>query len=366
MRWLLSLLFVGCASTPPATGECGPKAVVFVATDYQSTEVGTIERGRSPTVFSGTELGGDPVLATSAGRTFLVARDRDTVFELDRCGHGIATFSTDMHGESKTDPQDLVVLPDGSLLLPRYLVPTAIVLDPHGAPRKTVDLSSYDQDGNPNMAAAANVTIDGKPKALLVIGRLDDSVVPPRATKTGELVVVDAATLAIEGVIDLGARNPFGQAWTDSAGAVWLAAAGDFASSADADAGIVRFDPKTKTAAIVVAETTLGGSTSQIAISADGVCGVAIVADASSINRTWLVTFDPRTGTLGKTVMGPTPGYDLRGLSWLADDSAILVGDRSHRSGLGYPVHVMTRAGTCELSPAEDIMLALPAVAFGR
>ncbi len=367
---LLSFWFLGaivaCSSTPITSGDCPADATLVVLTDYSSSGVGTFERGgATPALFFGAQLGGDPVLARSGGRSFFVARDRSTLFELNRCGRGVATISTKMAGDpAQVDPQDVAVLPDGSLLVPRWLVPSALVIDAHGAPRKTIDFSSFDVDGNPNMSAATMTTLDGKPKALVVLERLDDTTSPPRATRTGVLAIVDATTLEVQGSIDLGARNPFGHVIPQETGVLWFAAVGDFSSATDAQAGIVRFDPKTRDAKIVVAEAALGGSVVDLAFTRDGTCAVALLADASAVNRTWLVTFDPNSGAIGKTVMGPTTGFDLSGMAWLSDGSFV-VGDRRQRPGMGYPLHVMTRSGVCELTAAEDIMMPMPPGAFG-
>ncbi len=364
MRSVCCLLLLGCGTAPAASRDCPADAIVVVTTDYRSTQVGWITPSGGSGLFAGTELGGDPALALSAGRTFLIARDHDTVFELDRCGHGTSAFFVDRAGESNTNPHDLAVLPSGALFVSRYSSLSAIVLSPSGAPLSTIDLSPFDPIGIPNMDSVTSATLDGKPKALVVVARLDDSPPIPRATKTGLLVIVDATTLQVEGAIDLGARNPFGAAWPTSSGALWFAAPGDFDVVGETEAGVVRFDPLTRTASIIVSEITLGGSVSQVAISPDGACGAAIVADASSVNHTWLTTFDAKTGALGKTALGPTPGYDLRGLSFTS--AGVLVGDRSHRVGSGYPVHVMSRASECELHLDHDVLLTLPAIAFGR
>ncbi len=363
-RVLVGVLVLGCGSAPVASGDCPSDAIVVVTTDYQSTQVGWLTLAGQSRLLSGSQLGGDPALAMSVGRAFLLARDRDALFELDRCGRGTSTISTDRAGESTTDPQDLAVLPSGALFVSRYLSPSAISLSPAGAP-SVVDLSSFDPDGHPNAGAVMSAILDGRSKALVVVGRLDDTATPyPRATKTGLLVIVDATTLQVEGSIDLGARNPFGAAWPTSSGSLWFAAPGDFSVSGESEAGVVRFDPVTRTASIIVSEVTLGGSVAQVAISPDGACGVAIVADASSVNRTWLTTFDAKTGALGATALGPTPGYDLRGLSFTS--TAVLVGDRGHSVGSGYPVHVMSRASGCGLRLDHDVLLSLPAIAFGR
>ena len=90
---------------------------------------------------------------------------------------------------------------------------------------------------------------------------------------------------------------------------------------------------------------------SQVAVN-EG-CGAAIVTDATSKNRTALVTFDLATGTPSSTfvkpLFGPTEGFDLWALAW--NGETLFLGDR-RRGDTGYPIHRFTRSGAgCALKP---------------
>jgi hypothetical protein len=330
--------------------------------DYQSSGVGTFTlNGNPPGLFFGSQLGGDPALASSNGRQFFAARDTGTIFELDRCGRGTKSFSPIQSGDPSVDPQDVAVLPDGSLLIPRFLVSSAIVLDPSGSARATIDLAALDPDGHPDMSAATTVSMGGRTKALVVLERLDHHTTPPLAKRTALLAVIDAMSLAVETSIDLGVRNPFGLVFRQDDSTVWLAAAGNFSAANEPDAGVVRFDASTRTATLVIPEGTLGGSPVEVAI--EGQCGAVIIADATPVNRTSVVLFDAQTGTVVGTAIPPTAGFDLLALAW-ANPTTLVVGDRRQVAGSGFPVHVLTRSGSCEVTPMEDLFLPLPAIAF--
>ena len=72
------------ADPPRAPSACAADAVTVVATDYQSSGVGTISlSGAPPQLLFGSELGGDPALSISGGRAFFLAREgAGAIFEL--------------------------------------------------------------------------------------------------------------------------------------------------------------------------------------------------------------------------------------------------------------------------------------------
>src|SRR5262249_46564123 len=154
--------------------------------------------------------------------------------------------------------------------------------------------------------------------------------------QASQMLRIDVATRAVEAAIDLAGRDPFGS-MSESGGVLYLAEPGSFDAADEMLAGIERFDTKTGTTAILVAEKDLGGSVSEVAV-ADG-CGAAIIAGPQKdVNPTTLVSFDPTTGKItGAAVLGPTTGYDIQGLAWR--DGTLYAGDRRQSAG-GYRVHV--------------------------
>jgi hypothetical protein len=371
-RWALvaAIALAACGSpadapapAPAPTGACGSTDALWAASDYSSSAVGALALTGSITAASGAvDLGSDPVLAASRGRAFFVARDEDLVFELDpRCGTPLRRWSVHQPSPSggSSNPQDVAVASDGSLWVPLYNVPRIVVLDRAGDVSRTIDLSPYDGDGNPNASAIAIVDTPGGEKAFVALERLNDADAY-KSEQPSWMLRVDVNSAAVEGHVQLGGRNPFGMFVDD--GVLWLAEPGNFDDAAETDAGIERFDTTTSTTALLVRETDLGGSVAEVTVSSG--CGAAIVAGPThNVNPTSLVTFDPATGAVPTpAARSPlaTPGFQLQGLVWSA--GALLVGDR-RRAGSGFPVHAFDGGGGCALQPRGDtIFLPLPAV----
>jgi len=340
------------------TGACASDAL-WVASDYSSSAVGSLALGGSVSSTVGrVDLGADPVLATSRGRAFLVARDLDAVFELDpACGAPTARF--DVHAGSQqgtADPTDVGVASDGSLWVPLYRAAALAIVSPGGGLATTLDLSSYDGDGNPDASAIAIVDTPAGEKAFVALQRLDPY---PTSTQESWMLRVDVATRTVEGHAVLAGRNPF--TMTAAGTVLWLAEPGNFDDAAEPLAGVERFDTATSTGALVVHEADLGGSVAEVAVGAS--CAAAIVADpTTNVNATSLVAFDPSSGAVATPASASslsTPGFDLEGLAWLS--GALAVGDR-RRAGSGYPVHVLD-AKACALTPRADaVFLPLPPV----
>lgn len=348
------VLAAGCGSDDASTpaGHCGGVELVVAASDYASSVLcgaPTCELGPTTT---GVDLGTDPQLTASHGRAFYLARDTDAIYEVDAtCGHATARYSLfdarKVAGRT-ANPHDVAVAPDGALFVVLYNTASiAIVKD--GRIDGTIDLSSYDTDGNPQADAIRIVDVAGVAKAFVTLERLDDAD-RLRSKQPSQMLRIDVATRQVEAVVELAGRNPFNP-MAETAGRLYLAEPGNFDDAAEATAGIEAFDTATSTTKLLVAESALGGSVSEIAVT-DG-CGVAIVAGpAPNTNPTAVVTFDPTTGVVtarSAPLLGPTPGYDLQGLAWRGD--TLYVGDRRPTAGR-YPVHVFERRGAgCDLAP---------------
>jgi len=176
------------------------------------------------------------------------------------------------------------------------------------------------------------------------------------------------ATAKVEAEIPLVGRNPFGMVQDGSI--LWLSEPGEssgggFASTTDTLGGIERFDTSTSTTALLVHEADLGGSVTEVAVS--GSCAGAIVADATLVNATSLVTFDPATGAVIASAShspyattGSSGGFYLQGTVWVGGN--LYVGDR-RRAGNGFPLHGFQASGACGLTLQPDtIFLPLPPV----
>lgn len=354
MRWrtciLGALCCVACSSSSATDGvsECtaAPELIV-AASDYSQS--GSVVCGAPCCTRSAgaADLGDDPALALSNGRAFYLSRTGvagDVLFELDPRTGRPTTKIVGLHDlappGNTANPHDAAAAADGTIFVPLYTVPRLAFLK-DGAVTGSLDLSSYDPDGNPQ-ADAIRIVGD---KAYLTLERLDDGAALA-STRPSQMLRIDVATRAVEATIELEGRNPFG-AMAELGSALYLAEPGNFNSAGDERAGIERFDTATSTTRLLVRETALGGSVAEVAVT-DG-CGVAIVAGPEDgVNPTRVVTFDPTTGAVLGTIFGPTPGYDLQGLAWRG--TTLYLGDRRTAADGTWPVHVFERGAGCALA----------------
>ena len=365
-----------CGTTAPAAQSqtsCDDVQVLVAASNLTSSEVcGAPNHCELGQLTTGANLGTDPQLAMSNGRTFFINRvgtPGDLIFELDpKCGRPIAD-GISVHGNAVADvnPHDVAAAPDGSLFVVLYNVPRIDVIRGK-AVESTIDLSSYDDDGNPQAESIQIVDVGGVPKAFVALERLDDNDPVNRLSskRPSWMLRIDVATKKVEDTIVLAGRNPFNP-MAVAGGALFLAEPGNFDALGEPAAGIERFDTSTSTTQLLVKEQDLGGSVAEIAVT-DG-CGAAIVAGPqTNVNPTSLVTFDPSSGKVltsaAAPIFGPTPGYDLQALAWRGD--SLYVGDRRPGAS-GYPIHVFEREpSTCILHEVvgREIVLPLQAVAL--
>jgi hypothetical protein len=364
---LAAAIAISCGSTassssPPEGGACASDAL-WVASDYSSSAVGSLvlSSGAITATTGRVDLGADPALAVSRGSAFYVVRDQDAVFGIDPvCGTPTQRFSVHPASQAGTsDPQDVAVAGDGSLWVPLYDAPSVLVLSPGGDVTGTIDLSSYDADGNPDASAIAIVDTPAGEKAFVALQRLDNAN-GYVSTQPSWMLRIDVASRTVEATIVLAGRNPF--AMEQDGGILWLAEPGNFDDAAEPDAGIERFDTSTSTSALVAHEIDLGGSVAEVTVSSG--CGVAIVADAvTNVNATSLVTFDPASGSVlisAATSPVATGGFDLEGLTFIG--GVVAVGDRGRVSN-GFPVHLFDAAPACALTErADTVFLPLPPV----
>jgi hypothetical protein len=341
----------GTENAPPNT-TCPGVELIVAASDYSSSVV----CGAPGACSHGTDLGGDPMLATSNGRAFLLSRDNDLLFEVDpSCGHPASSLSVRSLSPINAatgqrlpaNPHDAAAAPDGTVVVPLYTAAAIAFFKDGKLEPNPIDLSPYDEDGNPQADAVRIVEVGGVAKAFVTLERLDDADFL-RSKQTSQMLRIDVATRTVEATVDLVGRNPFNP-MSELGGALYMAEPGNFDTADDELAGVERFDTATSTSRLLVRERDLGGSVAEIAVT-DG-CAAAIVADPQKdINPTSVVTFDPTSGQVlasrANPVLGPTPGYDLQGLAWRG--KLLYVGDR-RRGANGYAVHVLERKDGCTL-----------------
>ncbi len=349
-----------CGSSPPIQPDAGcPSGVLVAVSDYTSSGVGVLPLDGSPAqILFGSDLGADPALATSAGRNFFIERDgAQNIYELDACGHAIATFASHGSSETTVDPQDVAAASDGSLWVARFAVASAFVTSPSA--NATIDMSSLDADGNPNMSSVRIVSTSSGEKAFFALERLDNNDPNLSSKQPSQMAVVDTKSRSIEQVVTLAGRNPFGPMF-ETQGKFWLADMGNADQSGEADAGVEVFTPETRTSSLLIPESVLGLSVGAVAV--DGTCGAAIAFDAvPNVNHTALVSFDTAGDLVQNPAFGPTDGFDLAGLVWKG--GRLLVGDRRSDGGR-YAVHTFTKDAQCKLSQGPDLWLPMPPVAL--
>ena len=348
----------GCSSesTPLTASSCGDAELIVAASDYSSSRICAAPGDCA----KGSDLGEDPMLATTNGRAFFLARDKDLLFEVDpSCGTPISRLNvsslapTDPTTGAKrpANPHDVAAAPDGTIVVPLYSAGRVVFFKDGKLEPASIDLAGYDPDGNPQADAVRIVSVGGAAKAFVTLVRLDDADLL-RSKQTSQMLRIDIATRSVDGVFDLEGRNPFNP-MSELRGGLYMAEPGNFDDDREELAGIERFDTATSTSRLIVRERDLGGSVAEIAVT-DG-CGAAIVAGPQKdVNPTWVVTFDPETGRVLSTketpILGPTPGYDLQGLAWRGN--TLYVGDR-RPGGTGYAVHVFDRQDDCTLVATE-------------
>ena len=341
----------GASSTP---SECPGVELLVAASDYESSVAcgapGCFEETGKTTA---RELGVDPHLVSDRGETFFLARQEDFIWSINpSCGTpttkiDVTSFKVPPAGYA--NPQDVAVAADGTLFVPFYNVPILAFIE-NGVVGPKLDLSSFDEDGNPQ-ATSVRIVND---KAFVALEILDDHSEPPlQSTRPSKMLRIDTATRAVEATIELAGRNPF-NTMAELGTVLYLAEPNNTRVADEEFGGIERFDTVTSTTELLVRERDLGGSVMEVAVTAG--CGAAIVAAPGQLNPTALVTFDPDNGkifhTFSTPVLGPTPGFDLAGLVWRGDK--LYVGDR-HKGGNGqYPVHELARSGGCELVPTGN------------
>jgi YVTN family beta-propeller protein len=346
--------------------------VVTETADYTASGVGVLPLDETPDasrpqILSGSELGYDPALATSAGRHFFIARDLDKIFEIDPCGRAFAQYSARTPAETMTrcmldgeaiqncvDPQDVAVASDGSLWVARFNVPSVLVIPPSTAASQvatTIDLSALGVAGNPYMSS---VRIIGG-QAFITLGRLTPVSGNFTSIAPSQMVVIDTTTQAVVTTVTLAGQNPFGL-MVEQSGKLWLADLGNIDDPPQTNAGIEVFDPSTNTSTLLLSAVKLGGAV--VDVSVNGTCGAAILANDTQANNTWLVSFSIDGSNLA-TVLPPTAGYDLRGLLWTSD-GRLLLGDST-----ALAAHTFTPGQNCVLTRGPDLGLpSMPALAF--
>jgi len=350
--WALAVAvaLTGCGGTDPEAGGSGGPAggsgaggpdrsafVLGVSNDYSSGAFGLIDvETLEPTPSLGAAHS-DAAARRLGDRLIVVNRfGADNLLELAPAD-GFAALAQLTTGEG-SNPQDLVVLPGGDILVSRLGSPSLLRLSADLAREvATVDLSEHaDDDGLPEASALA-VAPDGT--VLVACQRLVQF-----APSEHSLVVAlppDGEPTARQ----LSGTNPFTDFVDDPDGDGWLIGVAGSTMAVEATQGIERIGVDGASAGVVVTEEALGGSVTAFGFSGGPDAGWAIVnvpIDAANfVSHTHLVRFDLARGVKTEEVLLPE-GFVLRALAlddrgrvWVADGSFDRPGVRVFDGGTG-------------------------------
>lgn len=287
--------------TPPPLD--GTSAFV-VTTDFQTGSFAVFPVLQPDAVARNVErIHSDAVARAHDGLVYVVNRlGGDNIQAIDPAAGYATRWQCSV--DNGSNPHDIAFAAPDKAYVTRYERAALLIVDPTTGPdcagfvRGEVDLSAFaDGDGLPEMDQA--VVIGGR--LFVTLQRLDRRNFF-RPTDKSVIAVVDVATDAVVGSIDLTGTNPFaesaGLAPDPVTGKIVLTEVGEF-NRID-DGGLERLDPATLTAeGFFVTEQDLGGNVSDVVI-IDDHHAYAILLDAAA--RSKVVRFDPTTRRVVKTL----------------------------------------------------------------
>ena len=310
----------------------GPSArtrAVVVTTDFETGLLATVGVAAPHRVGRlDTPIHADAVVRAAGGRLYVVNRFLGDNLQVVDPARGFATLLQCSTGPG-SNPHDVALAGPRKAYITRYDARDLWIVDP-GAPscagflRGTVDLAAYgDADGLPEMDQMALVGA----RLFVSLEHLDRT---RRFAPAGRsrLAVVDTASDAVTGVIELSGENAFsetsGIAREPETGKLLVAQAGNIFRVGDG--GIERVDPEALVAeGFFVTEDALGGSITDFVV-ASPTRGFAVVFVAEDPPKNVLVAFDPSQGTLTRRLLvrtGNLPDVALApdGTLWVADQT---------------------------------------------
>ncbi|TMB09635.1 MAG: hypothetical protein E6J71_27800, partial [Deltaproteobacteria bacterium] len=238
---------------------------VIVTTDFETGLLATVGvRPPHRVAHPATPIHSDAVVRVAGERVYVVNRFLGDNLQVLDPAHGLATLLQCSTGPG-SNPHDVAVLAPDKAYVTRYDAKELWVVDPSAAScagflRATVDLSPWgDADGLPEMDQTALVG----DRLFVSLERLDRT---RRFAPAGRsrLVVLDTASDAVVGVVELTGANAFGDssslAREPGSGKLVVNEAGDIQRTGDG--GLERVDPFTLTAEgfFFVTESDLGGN----------------------------------------------------------------------------------------------------------
>ncbi|HET6462629.1 MAG TPA: hypothetical protein VFH33_02420, partial [Candidatus Krumholzibacteria bacterium] len=209
------------------------------------------------------------------------------------------------------DPEDIVFQNSSRAFVTRYNEEQLWIVNPNtGQHSGQIDFSWLaDADLVPEMAHMVKVGS----RVFVAVQRLDRNTPFFDPTGTSYVAVFDAVTeqfidangaTAGTQAITLTGSNPFGElVYNTASGKIWVPTSGFLGLNDGSDAGLELIDPAgLTTSGIVINETTLGGSITDV-VALDANRGAAIISDSNF--NTLLVGFDLTTPTTIDTIYAP-------------------------------------------------------------
>jgi hypothetical protein len=289
-------------------------AAFVLSSDFATTGSYSVVDLTSRHVFKDIRFGGvgsDAIARFFNGRVYVVNRaDVDSIQIIDpQQGFTTPTTNGQLSVDSGSDPQDIAVVDTNKAYVSRLGSARLLIINPTTLARLgELDLSSLakqsDSDGSPDPA----YMLVHNGLVYVTLQHIDFST-PPPLTKVanGEVAVIDPTHDRIRTVLQLHGTNPVSELqFSPTLNRILVSSVGDFASANGGlnDGGIDAINPDTNTVDphFVVDEATMGGDITTFAL-LSRTKGFAVVSDVNAANS--LVTFNPSTGQLLKTLVGP-------------------------------------------------------------
>ncbi|MCZ6777460.1 MAG: hypothetical protein O7F16_00715 [Acidobacteria bacterium] len=263
----------------------------------------------------------DPLVRVESGSAFLLNRF-ELVFTEDGDNRHVEWLSPARNYETifsfsagdGSNPQDLVLDTQGRLWLSRYETPynDLLIADPRTGKR----LGSIDL-----MPWVTGAGLLPRPEQMLVVGdelyvALQNANLSFTEFGPARLLVIDTVGDRVVDAIDLEGINPFqGMERDPATGYLYLAMAGIFPGqqAEQFTGGVEVVDPETRTSlGLLIDDDDLGGHPSDVAIASEDRGYVLISRQSGGDFLTEVIAFDPRDGTILKTVY--SGGKDGRNL----------------------------------------------------
>lgn len=306
----------GVTSTSGPPNPIPTNNVAFVLTEGGGTGSYSVVDLQSQDTFTDIVLGGVHSDAAPArffnGRIYVVNRlGVDSIQIIDPQQGYTTPPGAELSVGNGLDPHDIAFVSAEKAYVSRFRSTALLIINPTTLTQiGEIELSALikpnDLDGSPEM----DRLIVHNGKLYLTLEHLDrNASFTPLAE--GEVAVIDTATDTIETVIQLNTSNPFSFLQFSSAlNRILVSTVGDFGVD---DGGIEAIDPTTNTVdpGFVIDEATIGGVITHFEV-VSATQGFAVVGGFVGNNFVnTLVSFNPSTGELVNTLLGPVDTFFL-------------------------------------------------------